>query len=188
MTILIVDLVQQATGTKHQQTAIDESAHGIALRQPLTAEGMAVYAGVMAKFAGTDSGDWADAIRERLIGFTGGTLAELQDSIGDTIKGRAGSDEIIAGSGADTINGGDGHDSITGGAGADIIFGGAGNDVITYDGSDVSIDGGAGDDTLIVRRAATINLGSTSGDTPIVTGFEEVSARGARGRQHYGRC
>ena len=84
----ILDLVQPATGNKHHHAAIDAPAHGIPPRPPLTAEGMAAYAGVMATFTGTDGKDIADATNGMLTGFTGGTLAELQDAIGDTINRR----------------------------------------------------------------------------------------------------
>ncbi len=83
---------------------------------------------------------------------------------------------------ADTITGGAGADTLVGGGGADTLNGGAGNDAITYDGSDVSIAGGTNTDTLIVNGAATINLASadqTSGDTAVVTGFENVNAGGS---------
>ena len=53
----ILDLVQSATGNKHHHAAIDAPAHGIAPRPPLTAEGMAAYAGVMATSTGTDGDD-----------------------------------------------------------------------------------------------------------------------------------
>ena len=128
----ILDLVQLATGNKHHHAAIDAPAHGIAPRPPLTAEGMAAYAGVMATFTGTDGNDFARYYG--LTGFTGGTLAELQDAIGDTIIGGAGNDTISGGAGADMIDGGDGNDTIYLDAGdfvaGEFIDGGTGGDEI----------------------------------------------------------
>ena len=140
MTILTVDLVQPATWNKHD--TMQAAADGIALsaHSPLTAEGMAAYAGVMTTFTGTSGKDVADASTGTLTGFTDGTVAELQDATGDTFNAGSGNDWIIAGDGADSIDGGDG------------------NDRIAFDGSDVSIAGGTGADTLIVTEDATIDL------------------------------
>ncbi len=71
---------------------------------PLTAEGMAAYAGVMATFNGTTGNDVANTTTGTLTGFSGGTVAQLQDSSGDTFNGGNGADTIVAGSGDDTIN------------------------------------------------------------------------------------
>ena len=57
----------------------------------------------MATFTGTNNPDTANATTGTLIGFTGGTVAELQDAIGDTFNGLGGIDTIIAGSGDDTV-------------------------------------------------------------------------------------
>lgn len=90
------------------------------LRSPLTDEGMATYPGVMATFNGTSGADVANASTGTLTGFTGGTLAQLQDAAGDTFNGGNGADTIVAGSGNDTINLGTGQfvagESIQGGA------------------------------------------------------------------------
>ena len=75
-----------------------------ASRSPLTAEGMAAYAGVMATFTGTNGNDIANATTGTLTGFSGGTVAQLQDSTGDIFNGGTGADTIVAGSGDDTIN------------------------------------------------------------------------------------
>ena len=92
----ILDFVQSATGNKHHHAAIDAPAHGIAPRPPLTAEGMAAYAGVMATFTGTAGND--------------------------TINGGAGADTINGGAGNDTITF-DGSDvSIAGGTGTDTLI------------------------------------------------------------------
>ena len=91
-----------------------------ASRPPLTAEGMAVYAGLMATFNGTTGNDTANATTGTLAGFSGGTVAQLQDSSGDTFTGGNGADTIVAGSGNDTINIANGQfvagESINGGA------------------------------------------------------------------------
>ena len=91
-----------------------------ASRPPLTAEGMAAYAGVMATFNGTNGNDTANATTGTLTGFSGGTVAQLQDSSGDTFNGGNGADTIVAGGGNDTINIANGQfvagESINGGA------------------------------------------------------------------------
>jgi Ca2+-binding RTX toxin-like protein len=95
------------------------------LRAPLTADGMAKYAGVLATFIGTTGNDTANAITGTLTGFTGGTLAELQDVTGDTFNPDTGTDTIVAGNGNDSIwlRPGDASagDVFDGGAGSDSI-------------------------------------------------------------------
>ena len=73
-----------------------------------------------------------------LVGFVGGTIAQLQDAVGDTIVGLAGNDRIIAGNGNDVILGGDGNDFIDGRFGFDVMDGGSGIDTM-----DVSFFAGA---------------------------------------------
>jgi Ca2+-binding RTX toxin-like protein len=89
-------------------------------RPPLAPEGMMAYAGIMATFTGTSGNDRANATTGTLTGFSGGTVAQLQDASGDTFNGGGGADEIVAGSGDDTINLGSGQfvtgESIDGGA------------------------------------------------------------------------
>ncbi|UPJ41129.1 hypothetical protein IVB40_28160 [Bradyrhizobium sp. 40] len=100
---------------------------------------------------------------------------------GSNLKGSAYADSLTGGAGSDVLDGGAGDDVIDGGAGGDRLSGGAGNDRIVYDAADYSIDGGAGTDTLILKSAATVNLGNfsssqvTSGNA-YVTGFENVDA------------
>ena len=64
--------------------------------------------------------DTANATTGTLTGFSGGTVAQLQDSSGDTFTGGTGADTIVAGSGDDTINIANGQfvagESIQGGA------------------------------------------------------------------------
>ena len=86
---------------------------------PLTPAGQMNYGGVMATFNGTNGDDTADATNGTLIGFTGGTAAELQDATGDTFNPGGGADTVVASSGDDTINGFLGADSVDGGAGTD---------------------------------------------------------------------
>ena len=62
----------------------------------------------MATFTGTGGNDVANATNGTLTGFTGGTVAELQDGVGDTFNAGDGADSIVAGAGNDTVNGGGG--------------------------------------------------------------------------------
>src|SRR3954471_9556439 len=81
----------------------------------------------MTTFTGTSGNDVANATSGTLTGFTGGTIAQLQDGTGDVINGLGGADTVVAGAGADTITGGTGADSLIGGLGADtfvIVAGG----------------------------------------------------------------
>src|SRR6478672_10523106 len=85
----------------------------------------------MATFTGSNEGDVADAGSGQLFGFTTGTLAELQDTTGDTINGLGGNDLIVAGAGNDTIDAGTA--SPGQGFGFDVVIGGEGDDVINVD-------------------------------------------------------
>ncbi len=103
-------------------------------------------------FIGSNSADVADAGSGILTGFTGGTLADLRDTIGDHFIGNNGNDLISAGSGNDLIDGGLGADTLYGGAGDDTIDGGFGQDLM---------DGGAGVNTATFANstaAMRINL------------------------------
>ncbi|TKB77299.1 MAG: DUF4347 domain-containing protein [Nitrospira sp.] len=127
---------------------------------PLTPAGQATYAGVMATFNGTPNGDTADATNGTLIGFTGGTVSELQDATGDTFNPLAGNDTVVAGSGNDTING----------------FGRASNiGVAEAD----SLDGAAGTDTLVLAGNSFIDL-ATANDAQL-TNVEVINATTASG-------
>src|SRR5262245_37727794 len=105
----------------------------------------------MATFTGTSNADTANATTGTLIGFTGGSLAELQDGIGDIFNGLGGNDTIIAGSGNDVINGGVGVDSLVGGDGDDAFVW----DSSVHLGGD-SVDGDAGFDRLELLGSAQI--------------------------------
>ncbi|WP_369800342.1 calcium-binding protein, partial [Caulobacter sp. Root1472] len=98
--------------------------------------------------------------------------------------GAAYADTLTGGGGADTLTGGDGADVLDGGTGSDQQRGEAGDDRIVYDAADTVIDGGAGRDTLVLKTAATVNLGNfstsqISGGTAYVGGFEDVDASAA---------
>jgi len=86
---------------------------------------------------------------------------------------------VTGSSSANTITTGSGNDTIDGGGGTDVIAAGGGNDSVSYYGNETSIDGGTGTNTLVMRTAATVNLGNadqTSGDTPNVTNFQNIDA------------
>ncbi len=104
----------------------------------------------MATFNGTTGNDVANAGNGTLTGFTGGTVAELQDGVGDLFNGNNGADTIFAAGGADTILAGAGDDFLAGRGGADSLDGGTGFDEVRYD-LDAAAGGGAG---------VTVNLGS----------------------------
>jgi Ca2+-binding RTX toxin-like protein len=104
----------------------------------------------MATFTGTGGNDVANAPTGTLTGFTGGTVGELQDAIGDTFNAGAGNDTIFGGAGNDTINGEAGDDIMTGGAGNDSILGGTGADQFTGNQGNDTFDGGVDSDTDII--------------------------------------
>ncbi|WP_407156418.1 hypothetical protein [Bradyrhizobium sp. STM 3557] len=86
---------------------------------------------------------------------------------------------VTGSSSANTITTGSGDDTIDGGGGADVISAGAGNDLVSFYGNESSIDGGTGTNTLVMRAAATVNLGNadqTSGDSANVTNFQNIDA------------
>ncbi len=57
----------------------------------------------MATFTGTAVDDEANAVFGVLTGFTGGSVTDLQDAIGDTFIGNNGNDTVVAGDGNDTL-------------------------------------------------------------------------------------
>jgi Ca2+-binding RTX toxin-like protein len=86
---------------------------------------------------------------------------------------------VTGSSSANTITTGSGNDTIDGGGGADVISAGAGNDLVSFYGNESSIDGGTGTNTLVMRAAATVNLGNadqTSGDSANVANFQNIDA------------
>ena len=125
MTTFIIDLVQPATecnlGLTRRSPMAWTLAPGAPLApSPLTAEGMAAYAGVMTMFTGTGDNDSVDITSGTLTGFTGGTVADLSDEYGDTFNAGAGDDYIGGGGGDNSMNGGDGANSMNGGAGPTV--------------------------------------------------------------------
>jgi Ca2+-binding RTX toxin-like protein len=99
-------------------------------------------------FTGKQKADTANALTGKLIGFKGGTVALLQDTIGDSFVGSGGNDTVVSASGKDTISGGNGNDNLTGGAGDDRVDGGKGNDLLKGGAGTDTILGGANDDTI----------------------------------------
>ena len=87
----------------------------------------------MAAFTGTADRDVADARNGILIGFTGGSVAELQDATGDQFNAGDGDDAILAGVGNDRLYGENGADVLIGGAGDDQMYGDFGNDIYYVD-------------------------------------------------------
>ena len=114
----------------------------------------------MATFTGTGGADVLNAATGTIVGFTGGTLAELQDSIGDMIQGGPGQDNIVAGVGNDTFIAGDGH-------GADNIDGGGGNDILNL--FNITVGG-----AVVNLSAGTWDLSPTSGAAGTIAGIETV--------------
>jgi Ca2+-binding RTX toxin-like protein len=80
------------------------------------------YSGTLATFTGTLGNDTANANLGILSGFTGGTLAELTDGIGDEFNGDDGNDTILAGSGDDAIDSNYLKGTNNGGAGNDFLY------------------------------------------------------------------
>jgi Ca2+-binding RTX toxin-like protein len=117
----------------------------------------------MTTFTGTDGNDTANAATGEIVGFTGGTQAELQDGIGDTITGSGGDDFIFAANANDRIEGGDGFDLLNGGEGNDSIYANTQSDV---DGSIIGdeLTGNVGHDSLYGSSGADTLIGSDGGD------------------------
>lgn len=76
----------------------------------------------MTRFTGTAGDDVANALTGSLSGFTGGTIAEVQDSVGDFLDGGSGHNIIVGGAGNDTLR--------SGGGATDILVGGGGDDLL----------------------------------------------------------
>jgi len=139
----------------------------------------------MAEFNGTTNDDKLDFTNTTLLGFTGGGIAELTDTVGDEIRAYAGNDFVYGGPGADTIYGGAGNDvldcgagptrnvppqiyqEVHGGGGDDTIsaaaayanlFGDKGADMITAPSGAGEVEGGAGADTLTAFGSSSIHL------------------------------
>ncbi|WP_275788390.1 beta strand repeat-containing protein [Pararhizobium gei] len=159
----------------------------------------------MTVFTGTSGGDTANAPGGVLVGFAGGTLAQLQDFIGDTISGGSGTDFISAGEAGDLIEGGfDGDtifgnggndtiyaasaadpsasgvgDTLDGGSGSDLIFGSGGDDLIFGGFSTDTVNGGGGNDTIAVREGEFIDEVNGGGDVDTLDLSNITSSGGA---------
>ncbi len=154
MTTVTVASGKSATENNHHQTAIDASAHAIppSARSPLTAEGMAIYAGVMTTFTGTSGDDKVDASTERWSDLPAVRWPSFRTRLATRSSAGPAGTGLSAGAGNNSIDGGAGDDTIAGGAGNDSIDGGdAHDDIDGGDGND-SIDGGAGWDRSTRRR------------------------------------
>jgi Ca2+-binding RTX toxin-like protein len=123
------------------------------------------YSSTLAIFYGTTGNDSAYAFIGSLTGFTGGTVAELNDGIGDTFFGGDGDEYVAAGDGNDYIvgdNGDDilygynGNDYLTGGNGVNRLNGGNGNDQIDASYLRDIVDGGTGNDFLYISTPSSV--------------------------------
>ncbi len=70
------------------------------------------------------------------------------DEGNDNLGGGAGNDVLNGGGNEDTLRGGDGDDAINGGSGRDRILGEAGDDTLAGDQGDDRLEGGVGNDSL----------------------------------------
>ena len=110
------------------------------------------------------------------LSFGAGTIANFQNVDASAVSSAV---SVTGSSGANVITGGSGNDTIDGAGGADTLAAGAGNDTVSYYGTEVSVDGGTGTNTLIMKAAATVNLGNsdqTTSDSVTVSNFQNVDA------------
>jgi Ca2+-binding RTX toxin-like protein len=169
---------------------------------------LADYSSTLTAFNGTTGDDGASAYGflfspPYLLGFTGGTVADLTDPIGDTFNGNDGNDYVNAASGDDIIDGGNGNDTLygnngndilTGGDGINYLDGGDGNDRINADYMRDTVDGGTGNDFLYIETVVpndaytVIFTGANAGkfqingaDTGTFTGIEQLYFGGFQG-------
>jgi Ca2+-binding RTX toxin-like protein len=148
-------------------------------KRMLEIDRLADYSVTLTTFTGSLAGDAADATGvligfPYLAGFSGGTVADLTDAIGDTFFGLDGADYVSAGSGSDSIDGGNGNDFLYGNNGNDYLYGGAGNNTLSGGAGDDridanymrdTVDGGSGNDFLVI-------------DTPLSTDAYKVEFTG----------
>ncbi|NWG91184.1 MAG: hypothetical protein HXY21_01565, partial [Parvularculaceae bacterium] len=118
----------------------------------------------MATFTGTAGFDSADAVAGTLVGFTGGTIAELQDATGDVFIGGFNVDTVVAGGGDDFLQ-------VNEGEFADDYNGGAGTDVLDLSGLTA--------DTATVDLSAGTYTTSIGGGTRSISSVEQVWGGGA---------
>lgn len=111
----------------------------------------------MATFTGTTGADRAVFGATSIVGFTGGTVADLNDASGDSFVGLEGGDQISCGPGDDTVEGG---------AGDDFLAGGGGIDTLSY------VNAARGVSAFLGRPS--LGFGGVDQGADIVTGFENV--------------
>jgi Ca2+-binding RTX toxin-like protein len=137
---------------------------------------LADYSGTLVTFTGTGGNDTASAVTvlglppiPPSIGtFTGGTVANLTDAIGDLFNAGGGDDSIIAGPGNDILNGGSGNDTLSGSNGDDTVNGDAANDTIYGGAGANTLNGGTGDDYIFSSSANDIVDGGTDNDFYVI--------------------
>lgn len=89
-----------------------------------------------------------------LLGFKGGTYAQLIDANGDVVLCNGGDDLLYTASGNDKLDGGDGNDQVLGGDGNDVLNPGrSAPDAFGF--RHELIVGGNGDDTINVREPSS---------------------------------
>jgi Ca2+-binding RTX toxin-like protein len=170
---------------------------------------LAAYQHTLTTFTGTTGDDGASAYGflfspPYLLGFTGGTVADLTDATGDTFNAGDGNDYVNAASGSDYIKGGNGNDTLygnngndwlVGGDGINTLNGGDGDDRIDASSMRDTIDGGIGNDYLRIdtpssstdaykveftgANAGTFKINGTQ--TGTFTGIEQLEFTGSGG-------
>jgi Tol biopolymer transport system component len=113
-------------------------------------------------FTGTNGGDAANATTSNLSGFSGGTLAQLRDGIGDLFNAGDGEDTIIGGGGNDTLLGGNGNDLLTGDA---VIA----SSIVRVSTTSIGAETTGGLSTTVEFSADGTRVVFTSGATNLVT-------------------
>jgi Ca2+-binding RTX toxin-like protein len=90
-------------------------------------------------------------------------------SVGQTVIGNTGIDQLTGGAGSDTLAGGDGDDILAGGRGNDRLIGGKGYDVLT---------GGSGADTFVFALDSVDTIFTTPQEVifDFATGVDKIDA------------
>jgi Ca2+-binding RTX toxin-like protein len=126
---------------------------------------LSAYQHTLTIFSGTGGNDSANAATFAISGFTGGTVTDLTDSLGDIFDGLDGDDFVRAGNANDTFYGGNGNDNLAGNGGFDIIFGQAGIDTIFGGTQNDTIFGGIGNDIISGDDGEDYLYGEEDNDT-----------------------